>query len=89
MFMVQQTDTSAATFYTTFDGILYQLPTLLKCLDVCFKITQILNLKYNMECSNIWHFIQRKVYNIQTVYDKISPCVALLENTLDKAMNRA
>ena len=84
MFIVTSGD--SPIFYTTFDGILYKLPTFLKCIDSCFKIIQILNLKYSTECCNIWTFLQRKVYKIITPYDKCSPSVRILENRIDKAL---
>lgn len=86
MFIVQGCDSSPALFYTTFDGISYQLPSLLRCLDACFKVTQVLNLKYNIECNNLWLFIQRKIYNIKTVYDKMTSSVVVLENALSNSM---
>lgn len=61
------------SFYVCFDDFNYTFSTALRAIDVCFKLHQSLHLKYNFEATNTWLFIQRAIYNIETVYDRPSP----------------
>lgn len=42
--------------YIYFDIIIYKLHTLLKCIDVCFKIFIVFNMQYPADCKNVWVF---------------------------------
>ena len=38
-------------------------------------MSMVLNLAYSAEAKNFLLFVQRFVYEIKTVYDKMSPCI--------------
>ena len=73
---------SEVTFYVYYDKIKYKLPSFLTSLDTCFKIFQVLNLKYPRDCSEVWTFIQRYFYGINLKEDQISPNILCLINDL-------
>ena len=66
------------SYYVHFEHVSYHLPTALKAVDISFKIHAVLNLKYNLECIGTYLLLQRWYYNIHTVYDIISPSLAIL-----------
>ena len=74
------------SYYLVLENLRYEFPTFMKCLDVTFKIHQVFNLQYNKGISNIWLFIQRSLYGIQTIYDTRSPKVSQLEKSLKDAL---
>lgn len=67
------------------DDITYMIPSLLTALDVLFKIYITVNIAYPLESENICYFIQRGIFNIQTVFDDPSPFVS---DTIDKIIQR-
>lgn len=71
-----------ATFYVYYDEIKYKLPSFLTSLNTCFKIFQVLNLKYPRDCTEVWTFIQRYFYCIKLKEDQISPNILCLINDL-------
>lgn len=62
----------------------YKVPTVLKALDVSFKAHMVLNALYSSETHNVYSFIQSHVFSISTDYDKITPTVASLHQSLMK-----
>lgn len=41
-----------------FDDVKYKIITILKAIDVCFKIFHVFNLEYPLESYNVWLFLQ-------------------------------
>jgi hypothetical protein len=70
-------------FFLTFDTVLYQFPTFVQCLDICFQTYQVMNLQYPRELKNFWIFIQREICGLKTEYDTFSPCVSTLVTKLN------
>lgn len=70
--------TNITQFYVYFDKILYEFKSFLECLDCCFKLFQVLNLKYPTACIGVWNLIQKYFYEIETKYDIKSPSLSLL-----------
>lgn len=66
-----------------FDDVKYKLLTVLKAIDVCFKIFHVFNLEYPLECSNVWLFLQVYFYEISTKYDKSCSLVRQICSELD------
>ncbi|KAE9522651.1 hypothetical protein AGLY_016956 [Aphis glycines] len=66
-----------------FDDVKYKLLTVLKAIDVCFKIFHVFNLEYPLECSNVWLFLQVYFYEISTKYDKSCNLVRQICSELD------
>lgn len=69
IFVVGKSFSTATTFYVYFCNILYQLPTFLKALDVCFKTYFVFNFSYPNESILIWNFLQIFFYEITTSND--------------------
>ncbi|XP_017476004.1 PREDICTED: uncharacterized protein LOC108366200 isoform X1 [Rhagoletis zephyria] len=51
-------------YFVYFANIFYKFDNVIKCIDVCFKIFHVLNLKYPSECKSIWFFVQQYFYDI-------------------------
>lgn len=67
--------------YNSVHGVLYKVPSVLKGLFICFKLSHVLNLLYPSESEHLWLFIQF-FYNLHTKYDKKLPNVINLVNIL-------
>lgn len=65
-------------FFVYFDGVLYSLNSYVECLDVTFKIFNVLNLSYPKASESVWYFIQKFFYNITTSFDKSSPSINII-----------
>lgn len=75
-------DITNSTYYIVFDDIKYNVDTILKAIDVTFKILQVLNLEYPMESKSIWIFIQKYLYKISTPFDITLSSVEVMCNDL-------
>lgn len=53
-----------------------KVESLVKGIDLCFKLIQILNLEYNTASFPAWMFLQRFIYKIATRWDTPSPKAA-------------
>lgn len=71
--------------YVSFQNCFYILPTVLKAIDVCFALFQVLILKYPVECEHIWLFLQRAVYGLESDYDNI-PNIIDLSNKVKRRL---
>lgn len=56
-----------------FDSIKFKVFTVIRAIDLCFKIFQLFNLEYPIQSGAVWHFIQKYLYSIQTKFDKCYP----------------
>lgn len=65
--------TAIENVYIRLDTILYSMPTVLKALDVLFKIFITFNACYSKECENLWYLIQWGIYEIHTTCDENIP----------------
>jgi len=45
-------------YYTIIDDVHFQLETLLKAIDLCFKLFHVLNLEYSPQAQQVWHFFE-------------------------------
>lgn len=68
-----QDDTVVKNVYVSVQENVYIVPSVLKALDVCFKVFHVLQLKYPLECEHLWLFIQLGIYQIQTKFDNKIP----------------
>lgn len=75
-------------FYVYFYPILYKCETFAKCIDTCFKIYMVLNLKYPIECELVWTFIQKFFFNIQTEFDKRNSQLITVTNELKNYLSK-
>lgn len=63
--------------------MLYQVPTALMAIDVCFKIFHVFNVSYPPESEQIWYVIQLSLYKFSTKYDKQISYVMPIINSLN------
>ncbi|XP_070855050.1 uncharacterized protein [Drosophila suzukii] len=70
-------------FYISFNKVLLKCGSIIECLDVCFKIFQVLGLQYPQACYNVWLFFQTFFYEITTEHDKKSVSLISLVNTFN------
>lgn len=85
--VVEANNTEVKNTYVSLDNILYKVPSVLKGLDVCFKIYHVLNLKYVLQSEHIWLFIQWCVYGIDTKFDKKIPAILDIVNKINQLKN--
>ena len=52
-----------------FDEIKYKCTTIIKAIDICFKIFHVFGCKYPSECAAVWTFFQTFFYKIRTKFD--------------------
>ena len=69
-------------YYVVLDDKKFIFSSIIKSLDLLFKMSMVLNLAYTAEAKNFLLFLQRFVCEIKTVYDKMSP----LQETLQMAI---
>lgn len=63
------------TISVELDKTTYSPPTLLKGLDILFKLFMAFNIAYPLETEHIWYFLQWKVFGITTKYDSHIPYI--------------
>lgn len=56
--------------YVLVDDHMYEVPTPLKAVDLCFKIIHSQHLLYSREAEQVWMLIQIGLYGINTEWDK-------------------
>lgn len=64
------------------DNTSYCPPTLLKGLDIRFKVFATFNLSYPPESEDIWYFIQWSIFDVKTTFDIKIPHVYTTINKL-------
>eukprot|EP00102_Acyrthosiphon_pisum_P024178 XP_016661388.1 PREDICTED: uncharacterized protein LOC107884234 isoform X1 [Acyrthosiphon pisum] len=57
-------------FYVIINNHIFKVESGLKAVDICFKSFFALNLNYTDESKQVWYFIQKYFYKIETKYDK-------------------
>lgn len=70
-------------FYVCVEGTLLKCSTFIKALDTCLKSFFVFELQYPIESSFVWLFLQKHFYQIDTEYDKKSPAVTELMQSLN------
>jgi len=58
-----------------FDESKYIFFSIIKALDMCFKIYHLFNIEYPLESISVWLFIQRFFNNIKLLYNKPCPLI--------------
>lgn len=75
-------DENDITSYVIIDDLKYEVATVRKAVDICFKSFQVFNAKYPAECEKIWYFLQRALYGFETEFDCKSPSVLTILNSI-------
>ena len=66
------------------EDMVYEVQTLTKAVDVCFKTLFLFNLEYASAVEDVWVLLQLALYDIHTVYDKPSSLVKELVSYITK-----
>lgn len=56
-----------------FDSVMYKVHSVLRSIEICFKIYQLFNLEYPSQFSIVWLFIQKYFFCMNSRYDKPFP----------------
>lgn len=56
-----------------FDSIKFKVFTIIRAIDLYFKIFHLFNLQYPIESGAVWLFIKKYLYSIKTKFDKCHP----------------
>ncbi|CAB4019527.1 Hypothetical predicted protein, partial [Paramuricea clavata] len=71
--------------FVVVDGQGLEQPSLVKAVDVCFKLFYILDVHYPWQCAVTWEFIQKVLYGIEDkLKGKTSPAVIAMRAALNK-----
>lgn len=65
-----ETDGQVTSFYVIINKYFYKVESALKTVDTYFKSFFAFHLNYPPECEQVWYFIQKYMYKIETEYDK-------------------
>lgn len=68
--VVGQTLTDIQTFFVCVDKILYEAPSALKAIDLCFKTFHVLDATYPAASEHLWYLLQIGLYEFHTKQDK-------------------
>lgn len=52
-----------------FDSVKYNVHSIIRAIEVCYKIFQLFNLQYPPESLVVWLFIQKYFFNYSSIYD--------------------
>lgn len=84
---VGETLQSIESAYVFLDDHIYEAPTLLKAVDLTFKIVHAQHLLYTHEAEQVWYVIQLGLFNIKTEWDKNYVSVTQLLSDLGNTDN--
>ena len=63
----------ARDFYVLYEDVVYEVDSLIKAVDICFKLFFVFNAEYPAEATDVWIFLQKGVFRIDTPYDVLTP----------------
>lgn len=70
-------------YFVYFSNIFYKFENIVKSVDICFKLFQVLDLKYPCDSKLVWTLIQQYFYNIKLKSDEKSGSLSALLNDLN------
>jgi len=80
LIVVGVSESDLRDFYIYIDGNLLKFKSFIESLDTCFKIFQVLSLKYPVACQHPWLLIQKYFFQIDTLFDtKSSNIISVLQ----------
>ena len=68
------------------NNVIYSVSSTVKAVDICFKIFQVFNIEYPVECRLAGLCLQRGVYGIETTYDKTTARVIEIIGNMKKIL---
>ncbi|CAI6353988.1 unnamed protein product [Macrosiphum euphorbiae] len=66
-----------------FDYAKFKVYSVVRAVDICFKIIHLFHLKYPLQCTMVWHFLQKMLYKLETPYDTVLPQVSKIISELN------
>lgn len=66
--------------YVCVFGELFPVLSVLKAIDICFKVYHVFHLGYQFQSEHMWIFIQHAMYNINTKWDTKIPYILDIVN---------
>lgn len=61
--------------FVIIDTVRYEIRSVLRAIDLLFKIFQVFDTRYPTQCEHLWILIQQCIYRIKTEHDKIIPYI--------------
>lgn len=80
--IVGPTITEFEKIYIRIDDYSYEVPSLLKAIDICFKSFIVFDIQYPVEAEHVWYLIQWGIYGIKLNNDKNIPYIFNILNKL-------
>jgi len=68
--IIGSSETDKRRNFVIVDAIHYEVETALKAIDIVFKCIHSLHAEYLKECEQVYLFLQKGIYGINTKYDK-------------------
>lgn len=81
-------ETKLNAFYVRVDSVLYKVPSLLRAIEILFKIFIIYNVSYPVESVNFAYFVQWGMFGICTKDDDRIPNIFNILNKLKLSHRR-
>lgn len=76
--IIGSSETDKRRSFVIVDTIHYEVETPLKAIDIVFKCIHSLHAEYPKECEQVYLFLQKGIYGINTKYDKKYSAVSTL-----------
>ncbi|XP_039309088.1 uncharacterized protein LOC120358567 [Solenopsis invicta] len=76
--IIGSSETDKRRSFVIVDTIRYEVETPLKAIDIAFKCIHSLHAEYPKECEQVFLFLQKGIYGINTKYDKKFSAVSTL-----------
>ncbi|XP_066597095.1 uncharacterized protein [Prorops nasuta] len=73
--------------FVSISSHIYDVPSMIKALEVCFKSFIVFDLSYPPEGEHLWTYIQWMIYDIYTKYDGKYPNVMSMINRVRSLSN--
>ncbi|XP_075163647.1 uncharacterized protein LOC142236260 isoform X2 [Haematobia irritans] len=82
IYFVGDTTNAISLCYVDLAGIRLKFKDPLKAFEVCFQSFMAMNIKYPTECTHVWTFFQKLIFEVDTIWDLTLPSVSTLINEL-------
>lgn len=66
-----------------FDTVMYKVHSVLRSVEICYKIFHLFNLEYPTQSYIVWLFIQNFLFGLKTTFDKPHPKLAQVLSELE------
>lgn len=80
--LIGETLTTIESIYVSFGNAVYNFKNVLEAVEACFHFYTAFGIEYPQESNNLWLFLQKSVYGIETQHDLPNSLVETLINDL-------